>query len=81
LTQTQLETELEAVQAENAQLAKGVESQRDEVERLVSGLEAVLADMEGANVVMEDIVDGGEIRQEAMEVEIEIGGRPRGSRL
>lgn len=81
MTQTQLETELEAVQAENAQLAKGVESQRDEVERLVSGLEAVLADMEGANVVMEDIVDGGEIRQEAMEVEIEIGGRPRGSRL
>lgn len=55
--------------------------QRDEVERLVSGLEAVIADLEGANVVLGEVVDGGEMRQEAMEVETEIGGRTRESRL
>lgn len=80
-TQAQLETQLQTVQAENAQLAQGVETQRDEVEWLVSGLEAVIADLEGANVVMGEVINGGEMRQEAMEVETEIGGRSRESRL
>lgn len=80
-TQSQLETELQAVQAENEQLAKGVERQRDEVERLVSGLEAVIADLEGANGALRDVVEGGEVRKEAMEIDSEIGGRARGSRL
>lgn len=62
-------------------MAQGVEAQRDEVERLVSGLEAVIADLEGANVVMGEVINGGEMRQEAMEVETEIGGRSRESRL
>ena len=80
-TQSQLETELRAVQAENEQLVKGVEIQRDEVERLVSGLEAVIADLEGANSALSDIVEGGEVRKEAMEIDDEVGGRARGSRL
>ena len=80
-TQSQLETELQAVQAENEQLAKGVERQRDDVERLVSGLEAVIADLEGANGALNDIVEGGEVRKEAMEIDGEVGGRARGSRL
>lgn len=80
-TQSQLETELQAVQAENEQLAKGVERQRDEVERLVSGLEAVIADLEGANGAMSDVVEGSEVRKEAMEMDGEIAGRARGSRL
>ena len=80
-TQTQLESELQAVQAENEQLAKGVEGQRDEVERLVGGLEAVIVDLEGANGVMEGVVEGGEIKREALEVESELGSRVRGSRL
>lgn len=62
-------------------MAQGVEAQRDEVERLVSGLEAMIADLEGANVVMGEVINGGEMRQEAMEVETEIGGRSRESRL
>lgn len=80
-TQSQLETELQAVQVENEHLAKGVDRQRDEVERLVSGLEAVIADLEGANGAMSDIVEGSEMRKEAMEIDGEIGGRARGSRL
>lgn len=80
-TQSQLETELQSVQGENERLAKGVERQRDEVERLVSGLEAVIADVEGANSAMSDVVEGGEIRKEAMNLDSETGARARGSRL
>ncbi len=81
-TQAQLDKELLAVQTENELLAKGVEGQRDEVERLVSGLEAVIADLEGANGVMEGVIEGGEVGREIMEVEGEVGGRGlRGSRL
>ncbi len=80
-TQSQLEAELQAVQAENEQLAKGVERQRDEVERLVGGLETVVADLEGANGAMDDVVESSEIKKEALEMDGEIGGRVRGSRL
>ncbi|CAD6572188.1 MAG: hypothetical protein ASARMPREDX12_004996 [Alectoria sarmentosa] len=80
-TQSQLETELQSAQADNEQLAKGVERQRDEVERLVGGLEAVISDLEGANGAMSDVVEGSELRKEAMEIDGEIGGRARGSRL
>lgn len=79
-TQSQLEIKLRSVQVENEQLAKGVERQRDEVERLVSGLEAVIADLEGANIAMSD-VEGSEIRKEAMELDGESGVKARGSRL
>ena len=80
-TQSQLETKLRSVQVENEQLAKGVERQRDEVERLISGLEAVIADLEGANIAMSDVVEGSEIRKEAMELDGESGVKARGSRL
>ena len=80
-TQSQLEAELQAVQVENEQLAKGVETQKDEVERLVSGLEAVIADLEGANGAMSNVAEGSEIRKEAMELDGESATRARGSRL
>ena len=80
-TQSQLETELQAVQVENEQLAKGVERQKDEVERLVSGLEAVIADLEGANGAMSDVAVGSEMRKEVMELDGEGASRARGSRL
>ena len=80
-TQAQLGSELLAVQAENEQLAKGIDGQKDEVERLVSGLEAVIADLEGANAVMGRQVESGDVRREAMEVESELGPRRGGCRL
>ena len=59
-----------------------MEGQKDEVERLVSGLEAVIRDLEEANGVMEGVVEGGEVGRETLEVEGEAGGRGgRGSRL
>lgn len=51
------------------------------MERLVSGLEAVVADLESANVVMGDVVRDGDIKRETMAVDGELGGRTRGSRL
>ena len=81
-TQAQLSTQLQTLQAENARLAQGVEGQRDEVERLDGGLEALMADLEGANAVMgEAVVGGEEMRREAVEMETEKGGRERASRL
>ena len=80
-TQAQLETELQSVQVENEQLAKGIERQRDEVERLVGGLEAVIADLETANTAMGDVVEGSGIRKEAIELDGESEVRARGSRL
>ena len=80
-TQSQLEAELQAVQVENEQLAKGVERQRDEVERLVSGLEAVIADLEGANGAMSSVAEVGDMTKEAMEIDGEVGWTARRSRL
>ena len=80
-TQDQLGTELQAVQVENVQLAKGIDDQKEEVERLVGGLEAVIADLEEANQIMGEAADGGSLRKEAMEVESELDSRPRCSRL
>jgi len=56
------------------------------VERLDGGLEALMADLEGANAVMgEAVVGGEEMRREAVEMETEMetekGGRERASRL
>ena len=48
----------------------------------MSGLEAVIRDLEDANGVMEGVVEGGEVGRETLEVEGEGGGRGgRGSRL
>ena len=80
-TQSQLEAELQAVQIENEELAKGIETQKDEVERLVSGLETVIADLEGANSAMSNVAEGSEIRKETMELDGESATRARGSRL
>ena len=41
----------------------------------------MITDLEGANSVMEGVVEGGEVKREAMEVERELGSRVRGSRL
>ena len=48
----------------------------------MSGLEAVIKDLEEANGAMEGVVEDGEVGRETMEVEGEVGGRGvRGSRL
>ena len=75
--QQELEAQLVETQAQNEQLARGIQSQRDEVERLVGGLEAVMGDLEGANKIMGAALEEGQIRKEIldMEGELKYGGR------
>jgi len=79
-TQTQLDTEIQQLQSENEQLAKFVEGQKDDVDALVSGLEAVMADLESANDVMGRVVENGELQRELKDIDGEIARR-RESRL
>ena len=75
--QHELQAKLNETQAQNEQLAKGIESQREEVERLVGGLEAFMNDLEGANAVMGEAMEEGHIKQEILDVDGELrsGGR------
>ena len=70
--QQELQAKLGETQAQNEQLAKGIESQREEVERLVGGLEAVMSDLEGANTVMGKAVEEGQIKREILDVDGEL---------
>ena len=73
--QKQLEEELARTQARNTELAQGIRTQRDEIERIVSGLEAVIKDLEGANGVLESAVEEGGLREEVKEIVREVEAR------
>ena len=68
---------MEELQLENMHLASGVERQRDQVETLVSGLEKVIKDLDGANGVMAEVLRDGEIARHARELDGEIVGREK----
>lgn len=61
-----LQKELSEVQAENESLTRGIQAQREQVEEFLQGLEAVVTDLEGANKVMGEGVEGSEIRAETV---------------
>lgn len=68
----ELQKELREVQAENESLARGIQGQREQVEGLLQGLEAVVTDLEGANQVMGEVVEGGEIRRDTVGLDDEL---------
>ncbi|PGH32531.1 kinetochore protein NNF1 [[Emmonsia] crescens] len=70
--QSSLNTKLETVQKENGQLSEKVESQRREIEQLLSGLEAVVSDVEGAAAATAEFDANHSLRQEAQEMDDEI---------
>ena len=72
ITEQELQSELKEVQSENEVLAKGLEGQREEVERLVGGLETLVRDLEGANQTMGEAVEGFNMRMETGEMDEEI---------
>lgn len=76
-TEIELQAELKQIQAENENLALGLQGQRGDVERLVAGLETVVRDLESANEVMDGVVEGGELRKELSEMEEELRGLGR----
>ncbi|MCJ1322602.1 hypothetical protein MMC15_007951 [Xylographa vitiligo] len=56
--QADLDDRLQRTRARNEELGALVRRQREEVERLVGGLEAVVRDLEGANEAMGEVVGG-----------------------
>lgn len=59
----------------------GIQGQREEVEKLVAGLESVVRDLEGANGVMGEVVEGEQMAKEVREVEEEIRSAGRDAKL
>ncbi|MCJ1382531.1 hypothetical protein MMC17_005644 [Xylographa soralifera] len=60
--QADLEERLRSTRTRNEELVMLIQKQREEVERMVGGLEAVVRDLEGANEAMGDVV--GSVRVE-----------------
>lgn len=55
--QSQLNARLQNTQAANAQLWSEIQAQRAEMEALLAGVEKVLLDVDGANVLLGDVAD------------------------
>lgn len=77
-TEKQLQADLKQTQAENEDLALRIQSQREEVEKVVAGLESVVRDLEGANLVMGEVVEGENIVSEVREIEEDLRGATAG---
>ncbi|KAF7879439.1 hypothetical protein EAF04_000635 [Stromatinia cepivora] len=65
--QSQLNAKLQTTQSQNAILAEEIRKQREEIERLVRGVEVVVEDLDRANGVLEREVDG--LGREALKAE------------
>ncbi|MCJ1310872.1 hypothetical protein MMC25_004540 [Agyrium rufum] len=72
--QGDLETKVQATEEENRNLESEIQTQREEIEAILSGLEDVVRDLEGANQVLDARVedDGGAMRKEVLEVDQEV---------
>lgn len=76
-----MEGELKRLQSENEELLDGVQSQREETERLVGGLEAFIADLERANEITGHEVDGSGVKKEIADIEQELHATGRQAKL
>ncbi|KAJ6186261.1 hypothetical protein N7519_007562 [Penicillium mononematosum] len=74
--QSTLNARLEATHAENAELAQTVQAQRLEIERLLSHLELVVSDIEGAASAATQFSRQHHIRQDAIQMDEEVKARP-----
>ncbi|KAK1141972.1 hypothetical protein N8T08_008295 [Aspergillus melleus] len=74
-TQTTLDLKIEATQAENAELAQRVQAQRIEIESLLSGLESVVSDLEGAAAAATQFCEENDLRKEALQMDGEVKAR------
>ncbi|PWY79565.1 Nnf1-domain-containing protein [Aspergillus heteromorphus CBS 117.55] len=74
-TQANLDARIGSVQVENEELAGKVQEQRAEIERLLSGLEAVVADVEGAAAATTQFTTENQLRQEAAQMDGEVRAR------
>lgn len=70
--QSQLNARLQTTQAHNAKLFADIQKQRTELEALLSLLEKLFADIDGANQSMDGVVD--ELAKETRSTEVELSG-------
>ncbi|KAL1999552.1 hypothetical protein VTN02DRAFT_4363 [Thermoascus thermophilus] len=73
--QAGLHAKIEAAQAQNAELVGKIQRQRGEIEALLSGLEAVVADLEGAAAAATQFSREHGLRQEAVRMDEEVRAR------
>ncbi|KAJ6000073.1 hypothetical protein N7481_000482 [Penicillium waksmanii] len=74
--QSTLDSKLEATHAQNAELAQTVQAQRLEIERLLSHIESVVADVEGAASASTQFSQENKIREEAVHMDEEVNAHP-----
>lgn len=66
------EGKLASTQKENREIMEGVKRQREEIERLVAGIEGVVRDIDGAVKALEDGGTDHDLRREIWEIETEV---------
>ena len=71
-TEAALDSKLDVVQKENVQLAERIARQRREIQQLLSGIETVVADVQGAVVAIQDFDAEKTLRKDAEEMDDEI---------
>ncbi|KAM7193273.1 Nnf1 domain containing protein [Naviculisporaceae sp. PSN 640] len=71
-TQSQINAKLQTVQSHNAKLFEEIQAQRAEMERILAAVEEVLADVDGANGLLDEVVD--DLAKETRAVEGEMAG-------
>jgi kinetochore protein NNF1 len=74
--QSALNNKLEATAAQNGELAQTVQAQRLEIERLLSHLESVVTDIEGAATAATQFSKENHIREDAIQMDEEVNARP-----
>ena len=77
-TKVKLDGQMHGLQTENEKLVQEIRAQEEEVERMVSGLEATVADLEGGNEVIQGAAEDGKLRKDAKEIDAEIAARREG---
>ncbi|KAL4788439.1 Nnf1-domain-containing protein [Aspergillus varians] len=70
-----LDAKIQATEAQNVELAQRVQAQRAEIERLLAGLETVVADVEGAAAAATEYGSSNNLRKEALQMDKEVKAR------
>lgn len=75
--QATLDSKLEETQEENAELAEKIQLQRQEIESLLSGLEGVVSDLEGAVTATTEFDTEGNLRKEVLQMDEAVKASPQ----
>lgn len=75
--QETLDSKLEKTHAENAELAENIQRQRREIESLLSGVEGVVGDLEGAVKVTTEFDTEENLRKEVLQMDEAVKASPQ----